>query len=506
MSGNARTLHDLLAEADRRERGPLAAFAVLALGGAVAEAAVPWLMGTTLDAALRRDGWGGYVLLLALAVGAGIATNVSRHVLAARLKLRIAAGLRDRIAERVAHASGEVAGRVPIAQVATVVGSDVDRVAAFPIARLKLYASVGGMLVVAGYLFRLSPLLTVLVLAGVPAFMWLTTKIAEPLEERQDTHRDALGRVAALGSDIGLGLRILRGLGAERVIGDRFRTAVRETEQAGVRVARTEALLLISGTLLPGVLLTGLIWLGGHLAATGAVAPAALVTFYAAAAYLVAPVSAAAGYGGTRGAARVAAKNVRSVLDTPEPTAPVAEPPTGDLVDEPTGLRVPVGGLSVLAAGSAEGEQLARRLAASGGSVVRFHGPRPVIFSGRVRDGLDPAGRHTDAELAAALEVAAADDVVDRFPHRLDERIDADGRSVSGGQRQRLALARSLLGDPGYLLLVEPTTALDAVTEIEVARRIAAHRRGRTTLVVTRGGAFRAVADHVLTLEETADV
>ncbi len=63
-----------------------------------------------------------------------------------------------------------------------------------------------------------------------------------------------------------------------------------------------------------------------------------------------------------------------------------------------------------------------------------------------------------------------------------------------------------MLGDPEYLLLVEPTTALDAVTEIEVARRIAAHRQGRTTLVVTRGGAFRAIADHVLTLEETADV
>ncbi|WP_345284105.1 ABC transporter ATP-binding protein [Kitasatospora albolonga] len=124
------------------------------------------------------------------------------------------------------------------------------------------------------------------------------------------------------------------------------------------------------------------------------------------------------------------------------------------------------------------------------GAAVRIQGARPVLFAGSVREVLDPAARYGDRELTAALRAAAADDVVARLPGGLDARIDAEGRNLSGGQRQRLALARSLVGDPPVLVLVEPTTALDAVTEIEIARRVAEHRRGRTTLVLGSAGAF----------------
>ena len=56
---------------------------------------------------------------------------------------------------------------------------------------------------------------------------------------------------------------------------------------------------------------------------------------------------------------------------------------------------------------------------------------------------------------------------------------------LSGGQRQRLILARSLLLDPDVLVLVEPTSAVDAHTEARISERLAAHRAGRTTVVVT---------------------
>ncbi|WP_457513897.1 ABC transporter transmembrane domain-containing protein [Streptomyces sp. TE33382] len=523
-------LSNLVRELSRRERRPLAFFTALALAGAAAEATVPLLVGASLSAAL--DAGPGQLAATVMGLGAvlavGIITNVTRNVIASRIKVRNAAQVRTSIAEKAARAPREVAASAHQAQVATVVSYDVERVTSFPIARIKLVASIIGMAVVSAYLLWISPWVTLLILVGVPTFMWLTTKIAEPLEERQERHRELLGKVAELSSDIALGLRILRGLGAQNVMRSRFEKASLDTERAGVRVAQTEALLFVSGNLLPGILLTGVVALGGHLAASGAIAATDLVTFYAASAYLVLPVSTAAGYSGLRSSARVAAKNIVEILDIPEDDWPgrLSPIPTdADLLDQVTGVRVPAGKLSVLVPDAdTDTEELGRRLAGLaqdadvpvllGGrplrdydlnalrDTVRYHGSRTTMLSGSALQVLDPTDRHDDEALQAALWAAGATDVIDRLPEGLHTHIDADGRSVSGGQRQRLVLARSLLGEPSILVLVEPTTALDAVTEVEVARRIAEHRQGRTTLVISRSGAFRAVADQVLRTQE----
>jgi ABC-type multidrug transport system fused ATPase/permease subunit len=85
------------------------------------------------------------------------------------------------------------------------------------------------------------------------------------------------------------------------------------------------------------------------------------------------------------------------------------------------------------------------------------------------------------------------------------------GRTFSGGQRQRLVLARALAADPEILVLVEPTSAVDAHTEARIAERLRAHRAGRTTVVTTtspllldrvdrvafvQDGVVRAIAPH----------
>jgi ABC-type multidrug transport system fused ATPase/permease subunit len=89
--------------------------------------------------------------------------------------------------------------------------------------------------------------------------------------------------------------------------------------------------------------------------------------------------------------------------------------------------------------------------------------------------------------------VAAAHDVLEALPEGLDAQVDEAGRGFSGGQRQRLALARALLSDSDVLVLVEPTSAVDAHTEVRVAERLKAARHGpelgvdqaRTTVVTT---------------------
>ncbi len=509
------------------EQRSLALYAVLSSLSAVAVASTPWLTGAILESTLEpgttRLVW--LLLAMAAAIGVMILCNVSRHVVAERVKLRLAADLRTRVGVKVAHAAGEVAAHTPPSQVSIVVSSDIEKVAGYPVARIRLLSSILGMLVVTAYLVTISPLVALVVLCGVPAFIWVTARVSAPLEDRQDAHRDSLGIVTALSADIGQGLRILRGFGAEGVARDRLAAASRGTEVAGTRVAQIQALLLVLGQLLPGLFLASLVWLSGHLAMEGSVPVASLVTVYAASVHLFLPISTAADFLGIRSGARVAAQRTVDVLDAPEQTwsgvvAPV--PYHGDLVDAATGVRAPAGSLSVVA--GPDLEQLGRRLAAISHdaarlgdeplrayaraelrAAVRFQGARSTMFSGTVRDMLDPQGRHDDADIAKVLLVAAADDVVARLDGGLDAHLHADGRSISGGQRQRLTLARALLGDPPYLVLVEPTTALDAVTEAEVAARVAEHRRGRTTVVLAHSGAFRAVADHMITLEESVD-
>ena len=118
----------------------------------------------------------------------------------------------------------------------------------------------------------------------------------------------------------------------------------------------------------------------------------------------------------------------------------------------------------------------------------------PQLFSGALRDELDARGTATEAEVLAAVSTADAHDVLDSVPDGLAGELPEKGRSLSGGQRQRVALARALLTQAEVLVLVEPTSAVDAHTEARIAARLADARRGRATLVVT---ASPLVLDHV---------
>jgi putative ABC transport system ATP-binding protein len=101
----------------------------------------------------------------------------------------------------------------------------------------------------------------------------------------------------------------------------------------------------------------------------------------------------------------------------------------------------------------------------------------------------------------AVLAASGADELLGLVEGGLDHAIEELGGNLSGGQRQRIALARALHADPEVLVLEEPTTAVDAVTEARIASGLADLRHGdapRTTVIVTASPAFLAVADRVI--------
>jgi ABC-type multidrug transport system fused ATPase/permease subunit len=126
----------------------------------------------------------------------------------------------------------------------------------------------------------------------------------------------------------------------------------------------------------------------------------------------------------------------------------------------------------------------------------------PRLFTGTLREELDPWGHHGDDAILRALAVASAEDVLEALPDGLDNQVEERGRAFSGGQRQRLALARALLTDADVLVLVEPTSAVDAHTEARIAERLAESRRDRTTVVMSASPLLLDRADEVLFLDD----
>jgi ABC-type multidrug transport system fused ATPase/permease subunit len=268
-------------------------------------------------------------------------------------------------------------------------------------------------------------------------------------------------------------------------------------------------------------------WLGARFAISGRIGPGELVAFYGYAAFLVIPLRTAAEAVEKVTRSIVGSRRMLAVLTIERhvaaPDAPAVEPPAEvPLSDRSSGLVIQPGQLTcVVSARPEEAVEIADRLGRFGGDddgaslgdvrladlpveAVRrrivVSEADPVLFSGTLRSGLDPWGRTDgdDGRLREAISVANAEDVLDQLPDGLDTYVDERGRSFSGGQRQRIVLARALLSDAEVLVLVEPTSAVDAHTEARIARRLREARAGRTTVVVSTSPLVLDQADRVV--------
>ncbi|WP_211239557.1 thiol reductant ABC exporter subunit CydC [Jiangella gansuensis] len=123
------------------------------------------------------------------------------------------------------------------------------------------------------------------------------------------------------------------------------------------------------------------------------------------------------------------------------------------------------------------------------------------LFHTTIRENLRLARPSaTDDDLLAALELARLRDWVSSLPDGLDTEVGEGGGQVSGGQRQRLALARALLADPPVILLDEPTEGLDPQTADELVADLLDTTRGRTTVLVTHRLAGLDGVDEIVVL------
>ena len=496
------------------------------------QAVMPAVIGTAIDRGVAANDFGQLTLWagVMLVIGLVQATSgIIRHRFAVTNWLTAAYRTVQLVARQATHLGGALPRKVSTGEVVAIGTTDLSNLGQVMDVTARFSGAVVSFILVAVILLQKSVTLGLLVLIGVPVLMLIIGPLLRPLQSRSQTQREQMGSLSNTASDIVGGLRVLRGVGGEDVFLARYKRQSQTTRSAGVQVARLQSVLDALQVFLPGFFVVVVVWVGARYAVAGKISPGELVAFYGYAAFLMIPLRTATEFANKFIRARVSARRVCRVMaltpDLVEPAFPSSSPPVGsELYDVRTGLRVSAGELvAIVSDRPDDSAALADRLGLYSAdpdddvrlgcvpltSLTRAEVRRRIVvsdtgaalFSGRLRDRIDIRHSGHD-ELARALQTASADDIFEALPDGLDTEVAERGRTFSGGQRQRLVLARALTADPEILVLVEPTSAVDAHTEARIAARLRAHRADRTTVVTSTSPLMLDAVDRVAFLQD----
>ncbi|MZD05769.1 ATP-binding cassette domain-containing protein [Streptomyces sp. SID5785] len=535
----------------------LAVACLLCVVHQAAEAAVPLAIGIVVDRAVEP---GSARALLWSLVGLCVLFLVlsSSMRLGGKLAKGAAEGaehdLRLAVTARVLAPRGLPAAASRSGELLSTATSDAARVSMMNAAVWFGAGAVGAVAVAAVILFRTSVTLGLLVLAGLVPVVLVSRVVAAPLIRRSGTEQAAAARAAGTAADLMAGLRVLRGIGAERVAAGRYRDTSDASRDAAIRAARLDAVRAATVLALTGAFVAVVGIVAGRMALDGTLTVGQFVTSVTLTQFLIGPFNVITHVTASAARARASAGRLADVLDAPPVVTagapPAAAPPsdttadstTGSTTDatadrraagldlqglrlgdlEPLDLSVDPGELVgvVLTDESAVADLLdflGRRADPPAGRVlldgtaltdlepaavrasVLVAEHDGVLFGGTLAENVAAAARDDDA-VALALTCAAVDEIAESLPDGTDSPVGESGGLLSGGQRQRVALARALAADPPVLVLHEPTTAVDSVTESRIAARLAELRRERTTLIVTSSPVLLSTVTRVVVI------
>ncbi|MEO3826576.1 ABC transporter ATP-binding protein [Actinomadura sp. B10D3] len=517
----------------RSQRRDVVVAAVLASAHQVGEALVPVLIGMAIDQAIAGDDGRALVLWLGALASVYLVLSWSFRIGAyagERAGARAAHGLRLALVERVLDPRGGAeSGRLPGALTA-IATEDARRVGAVNVALMAGTAALVGIASGAAVLLGISLPLGLVVVLGTPLLMLLGHLLGKPLERRSRAEQERAAHASAVAADLVAGLRVLKGLGAEPAAVERYRRTSADSLGATLRAARAEAWQNGTVLALTGVFIALVALVGGRLAAQGEVSLGQLVSAVGLALMLLGPLSVLAWVNARFAQGRASAARIADVL-----AAPSAVPEGDGVPPEPVAGHVRLSGvtsgslreldlearpgelLGVVAPDPGDAEALLRCLGREtdpdAGTVELDGVPLSTLHPAAVRASIlvaahdadlfagDLAGNLASGDLSSGdldrvLAAAGAGEIAAALGDGAS--VGERGRALSGGQRQRVALARALAADAPVLVLHDPTTAVDAVTEARIAEGLRALRRGRTTVVVTTSPALLAVTDRVV--------
>ncbi|MET1038187.1 MAG: ABC transporter ATP-binding protein [Aeromicrobium sp.] len=532
----------LLRRALRRHRRKLAGCYALISSWLLCEALVPVVIGVIIDRAVATGDvhelliWGGVLVALFAVLSYSYRFGSRLGVAALLLETHL---LRVEVSEHVLGSAGARTGLLP-GETLSVATSDAETIGEFVWQVGYTLAGLLGVLVSAVVLFSIDLTIGFVVLLGVPLVL-VIIQVVTPLIARHTSDQQAgIATATGIATDLVKGLRPLKGVGAEDVASSRYRVHSQAARDASIRTAQSVGYMYGLTAVLSGMFLALVAYLAGSRAIDGDISIGELIAIVGLTQFLAEPI---AGLGQTSAkvaASYASARRVADFLHTPtlavsgDTTLDAARPrlelsgvTTGPLVDLEIAPRTGEL-LGIVVDDTASGDAIIRLLrgeiapddrtgaATLGGHpldtltidslrsrvvVSRHH---VDLFEGSLRSTIDPDAVFDDTELADILAASGAADVVDLHPDGLQQPVTAGATTFSGGQRQRIALARALATRAPILVLAEPTSAVDAMTEQRIADGIRALRHGDsadlTTIILTSSPALLASADRVLVL------
>ncbi|MFF2145610.1 ABC transporter ATP-binding protein [Kitasatospora sp. NPDC058190] len=533
---------------------PITLLVVLQLVSTLAALYLPTLNADIIDSGVVKGDTGYIMRVGAVMIGITLVQalcSIGAVYFGARTAMAFGRDLRASVFDRVQSFSAREVGEFGAPSLITRTTNDVQQVQMLALMSFTLMVAapimcVGGIIMALNQDVPLSGLL----LAVIPALGIVVTLLVRALRPKFRSMQKKIDTVNRVLREQITGIRVIRAFVKDGHEQARFATANEDLTQVARHVGRLMSVMFPAVMLVVNLSSVAVLWFGAHRIDSHDMEIGALTAFLSYLMQILMSVMMATFMFMMVPRAEVCAERIDEVLGTSSSVVPPSAPITevlrrGNLELRDVDFRYPGAEASVLrgidltarpgettaiigSTGSGKSTLLGlvpRLFDATGGQVlldgvdVRDLAPeaiaesvgivpqKPYLFSGTVASNLR-YGRPdaTDEELWHALEIAQAKEFVEKLTEGLDAPIAQGGSNVSGGQRQRLAIARALVRKPDVYLFDDSFSALDYATDAKLRKALAHETADATVLIVAQRVSTIRDADRIIVLDEGAVV
>jgi ATP-binding cassette subfamily B protein len=487
----------------------------------------------------------GAVMLVITVVQVGFAVGATYF--GAKTAMAVGRDVRGDLFEQVTAFSAQEVGHFGAPSLITRITNDVTQVQVLVVMSCTMLIAapitiVGGVIMA----IREDGPLSLLLLVSVPALVLSVGSVVIRMVPQFQAMQERIDRVNEVLREQITGIRVVRAFIREPEESARFAIANDELTMTSLRAGRLQAFMFPSVMIVLNLSSIAAVWLGGNRIGSGDMQIGALIAFLSYLIQILMSVMMATFVAMLWPRAAVCAERIEEVLDTESSVVPPENPVlslpernTLELADVTfcyPGAESPVlcnisfraepGTTTAIIGSTGAGKTtlvglIPRLFDVTSGQVsidgvdvrdldlellwsrIGLVPQKPYLFSGTVASNLRQADPDaTDDELWAALEVAQAKEFVEAMPDGLASRISQGGTNVSGGQRQRLAIARAIVRKPGIFLFDDSFSALDLATDARLRGALAPLMATTTVLIVAQRVSTIINADQILVLED----
>ena len=487
---------------------------------------------------------GGVMLLVTLAQ---VTLSVAAVYFGSKVAMGFGRDTRQRLFHQVNDFSSREVAQFGAPSLITRITNDVQQVQMLVLMTCTLilsapFTAVGGIFMAMHQDLGLSRILMV----SIPILAVLLALIISSMVPTFRRMQERIDRINEILREQLTGIRVVRAFVREPEEAERFAVANDAITQTALKGGRLQALMFPTATLIINFSSTAVVWFGADRISQGLMKPGAMIAFLTYLTQILMSVMMTTWMAALIPRSAVSAERIKEVLETPTSVVISDNPITevvaaAELVFDNVGFSYPGAEQPVLkdisftvragqtlavigstGSGKTTLVNLVPRLFDASIGAVRLDGidvrdlapealwsrvgivpQKPYLFGGTVASNLQYGKEDaTEEEMWDALRIAQAEDFVRAMPGGLEATIAQGGSNVSGGQRQRLAIARALIRQPEIYLFDDSFSALDLATDARLRAALAPHVRQSVVVVVAQRVSTIRDADQIMVLED----